>query len=141
MKRYMKAAFLYAILAMVGGVFYREFTKYLGFKGFTVLGLVHTHYFLLGMVLFLILLVLEKNFAFTQEKTGRVVLSYQLGLNLTAIMLLTRGICQVTGADLTPVKDAAISGLSGIGHVFLGISLVILLLQVKKSVNEKDQNR
>ena len=27
MKRYMNTALLYAILAMVGGVFYREFTK------------------------------------------------------------------------------------------------------------------
>ena len=30
MKRYMNAAQLYAILAMVGGVFYREFTKFQG---------------------------------------------------------------------------------------------------------------
>ncbi len=34
--------------------------KNLGFKGFTVLGLVHTHYFLLGMILFLILLLQVK---------------------------------------------------------------------------------
>ena len=47
MKRYMNAAQLYAILAMVGGVFYREFTKFQGFTGKTVLSVVHTHYFLL----------------------------------------------------------------------------------------------
>lgn len=28
MKRYMNMALLYAVLAMVGGVFYREFTKF-----------------------------------------------------------------------------------------------------------------
>lgn len=116
------------------GGFYREFTKYLGFKGFTVLGLVHTHYFLLGMILFLILLVLEKNFAFTQEKTGRVVGFYQLGLNITGMMLLTRGITQVMAMDLTPAMDATISGLSGVGHVILGVCLVLLLLELKKSV-------
>ncbi len=134
MKRYMKAAFLYAIMAMAGGIFYREFTKYLGFKGFTVLGLVHTHYFILGMIFFLTMVVLEKNFAFTQEKTGRVVGFYQLGLNITGMMLLTRGITQVMAMDLTPAMDATIWGLSGVGHVILGVCLVLLLLEVKKSV-------
>lgn len=50
MKRYVNAAFLYAVLAMAGGVFYREFTKFNGFSAKTTLGVVHTHYFLLGMV-------------------------------------------------------------------------------------------
>lgn len=52
MKRCMNASLLYAILAMVGGVFYREFTKFNGFTARTTLGVVHTHYFLLGMGLF-----------------------------------------------------------------------------------------
>ena len=58
MKRYINTALLYAVLAMVGGVFYREFTKFSGFTGRTALGVVHTHYFLLGMVFFLLLLLL-----------------------------------------------------------------------------------
>lgn len=49
MKRYMNPTLLYAILAMVGGVFYREFTKFNGFTAKTTLGVVHTHYFLLGI--------------------------------------------------------------------------------------------
>ena len=57
MKRYMNMALLYAVLAMVGGVFYREFTKFNGFTAKTTLSVVHTHYFLLGMVVFLLLLV------------------------------------------------------------------------------------
>ena len=52
MKRYMNSALLYAVLAMVGGVFYREFTKFNGFTGKTALGVVHTHYFVLGMVFY-----------------------------------------------------------------------------------------
>ena len=58
MKRYVNAAFLYAVLAMAGGVFYREFTKFNCFSAKTTLGVVHTHYFLLGMVFFLLLLLL-----------------------------------------------------------------------------------
>ena len=60
MKRYINTALLYAILAMVGGVFYREFTKFFGFTGKTTLSFVHTHYFMLGMVFFILLLLLEK---------------------------------------------------------------------------------
>ncbi|HIZ49035.1 MAG TPA: DUF2871 domain-containing protein [Candidatus Gemmiger excrementavium] len=135
MKRYINLSLLYAVLAMVGGVFYREFTKFNGFTGKTSLGVVHTHYFLLGMVFFLLLLLLEKNFAFTGAKTGRVLVVYQVGLNLTAVMLAVRGVAQVLGLPLTSGMSAALSGVAGIGHILLGISLVLVLLQVRRSVS------
>lgn len=135
MKRYINLSLLYAVLAMVGGVFYREFTKFNGFTGKTSLGVVHTHYFLLGMVYFLLLLLLEKNFAFTGAKTGRVLVVYQVGLNLTAVMLAVRGVTQVLGLPLTSGMSAALSGVAGIGHILLGISLVLVLLQVRRSVS------
>lgn len=135
MKRYMNLALLYAILAMVGGVFYREFTKFNGFTGKTTLGVVHTHYFLLGMVFFLLLLLLEKNFTFTGAKTGRILVAYQIGLNLTAVMFVVRGVTQVLGTALSSGMSAAISGIAGIGHILLGISLVLVLMQVKRSVS------
>lgn len=134
MKRYMNLALLYAVLAMVGGVFYREFTKFNSFTGKTALGVVHTHYFLMGMVFFLLLLLLEKNFSFTTAKTGRVLVSYQIGLNLTAVMFVVRGVTQVLGTALSAGMSAAISGIAGIGHILLGVSLVLLLVQIKRSV-------
>lgn len=134
MKRYMNAALLYAVLAMVGGVFYREFTKFNGFTAKTTLATVHTHYFLMGMVFFLLLLVLEKDFSFTSPKTGRVLVLYHVGLNLTVVMLMVRGVLQVLGTTLSAGMDAAISGMAGIGHILLGVSLVVLLLQVKRGV-------
>ena len=129
MKRYINLSLLYAVLAMVGGVFYREFTKFNGFTGKTSLGVVHTHYFLLGMVFFLLLLLLEKNFAFTGAKTGRVLVVHQVGLNLTAVMLAVRGVTQVLGLPLTSGMGAALSGVAGIGHILLGISRVLVLLR------------
>lgn len=134
MKRYMNAALLYAVLAMVGGVFYREFTKLQGFTEKTALSVVHTHYFLLGMVFFLILLLLEKNFSFTGAKTGRVILVYHVGLNLTSAMFVLRGIVQVLETELSSGMNATISGMAGIGHILLGVSLILLLIQVKRCV-------
>lgn len=136
MKRYLNAALTYAVLAMAGGVFYREFTKFNGFDGRTALGVVHTHYFMLGMVFFLLLLVLEKTFSFTSAKTGRVLAVYHVGLNLTAVMLAVRGVTQVLGTELSSGMSAAISGMAGIGHILLGVSLVLLLLQIKRSLAE-----
>lgn len=135
MKRYMNMALLYAVLAMVGGVFYREFTKFNGFTGKTTLGVVHTHYFMLGMVFFLLLLLLEKNFTFTGPKTGRILAVYHVGLNLTTVMFVVRGVNQVLGTALSSGMNAAISGIAGIGHILLGVSLVLLLVQIKRSVS------
>ena len=137
MKRYMNMALLYAVLAMVGGVFYREFTKINGFTAKTTLAVVHTHYFLLGMVFFLLLVLLEKSFSFTGPKTGRVLAVYHIGLNLTVVMFVVRGIVQVLGTALSAGMDAAISGIAGIGHILLGISMVLLLMQIRRSVAGK----
>lgn len=134
MKRHINSALLYAILAMVGGVFYREFTKFHGFTTKTTLSVVHTHYFLLGMMFFLLLLVLEKNIPFAGGKTGRILAIYHVGLNLTAVMLVVRGVVQVLGITLSSGMNASISGMAGIGHILLGVSLVLLLLQIKRAV-------
>ena len=134
MKRYINTALLYAVLAMAGGVFYREFTKFNGFDERTTLSVVHTHYFLLGMVFFLLLLLLEKNFSFTSAKTGRVLAVYHTGLNLTAVMLVVRGVTQVTVPALSSGMNAAISGVAGIGHILLGGSIILLLVQIRRSV-------
>lgn len=83
---------------------------------------------------FLLLLVLEKNLPFTGAKTGRVLAVYHIGLNLTAVMLVVRGVTQVVGTNLSKGADAAISGMAGIGHILLGVSLVLLLLQIRRSV-------
>lgn len=63
-------------------------------------------------------------------KINRAVLFYNIGLNLMAIMLIVRGIIQVL--DLN-VLSALISGIASIGHIILGVSLILILLDVKKA--------
>lgn len=50
--------------------------------------------------------------------------------NLTAIMLVVRGIIQVL--DLN-VISALITGIASIGHIILGVSLILILLDIKKA--------
>lgn len=126
MKRYINYSIVYAVLAMIGGVFYREFTKMNDYTAWTTLSVVHTHYFILGMMFFLILGVVSTRVRF---KPNHAVLFYNIGLNLTAIMLVVRGTVQVL--DLN-VVSALISGVAGIGHIILGVSLILILLDTKK---------
>ena len=62
-------------------------------------------------------------------KSNRAVLFCNIGLDLTAIMLVVRGIVQVL--DLN-VVSALISGVASIGHIILGVSLILILLDIKK---------
>ena len=134
MKKYLNTAFVYMILAMVGGVFYREFTKAIGFAGNTMLSVMHTHYFVLGMGFFLLLMILEKNFNFSNAKSGKILIVYHVGLNVMELCFLVRGILQALELPLSRGVDAAISGIAGLGHIALGVSMVMLMLNIKKSI-------
>lgn len=131
-KRYANMALVYAAIAMIFGVFYREFTKFSHFTGKTNLSVMHTHYFLLGMFFFLILMLAEKSFSFSEKNTGKLLIVYHLGLNITGLGFLMRGLTQVWGTELSAGMDASISGIAGIGHILMGISIILLLLKIRK---------
>jgi len=64
-----------------------------------------------------------------------VLAVYHVGLNLAAAMLVVRGVTQVLVPTLSSGMSAAISGIAGIGHILLGVSMVLLLVQVKRAVS------
>lgn len=61
---------------------------------------------------------------------------YNVGLVVTVCMMLVRGVVEVTGAPLA-MPDAAISGIAGIGHILIGVGLVLLTVMFKRVVNRK----
>lgn len=133
MKKYLNLSLIYAIAAMAGGVFYREFTKWNGYTGVTALGKVHTHLFLLGMVLFLIVALFAAHTDLKEERLFRIFLKvYNIGVPLTAVMLAVRGITQVLETTLSTGASAAISGIAGIGHILTGVGLILFILSLKK---------
>ena len=134
MKKLLNTAFIYALAAMAGGVFYREFTKFNGFSGRTALGLVHTHLFLLGTVFFLLAALFSKELDWARERNFRLFYGlYNTGLCVTAVMLAVRGAAQVLALPLSHGMDAAISGVAGLGHISLGAGLVVFFLSLKKT--------
>lgn len=133
MKKLLNTAFFYAMAALAGGVFYREFTKLNGFAGKTSLVFVHTHLFVLGMFLFLLLALFCAQFPITESKKFKpFYLLYNAGMALTAATFIWRGILQVLGGALSRAVDASISGVAGIGHTLLGVGLVLLFLLLKE---------
>ena len=137
MKKYINISIIYAVLAMVGGVFFREFTKYNSFEGTTALGKVHVHLFLLGMMVYLLVALFNKNKELESLKTFKAFnIVYNVGVPLTATMMLVRGIIQVLNVGLSSGASGAISGVAGIGHILTGIGIVLLLISLRKSVKD-----
>lgn len=141
MKKCLNYAMVYAVLAMAGGVFYREFTKFNDFNSVTDLGKVHTHFFLLGMFVYIIIALFMRDDDFSSNKlfkAFRVV--YNIGVPLTGIMLGVRGVFEVLGTELSKGANAAISGIAGIGHILVGTGIMILIVVLKNSVKQKVSN-
>ena len=137
MKKYLNFSLIYAVAAMAGGVFYREFTKFNGFTGVTALGKVHVHLFVLGMLVFLLVALFADRMDLAGQKTFRLFLRlYNIGLPLTAVMMAVRGVTQVLGLSLSRGASASISGIAGIGHILTGVGLVLLLTALKKAAKD-----
>lgn len=132
MKKYLNLSLAYAVAAMAGGVFYREFTKLNGFSDVTALGKVHTHLFLLGTVVFMLVALFAAQGDLMKQKTFRVFLRvYNVGVPLTAVMMAVRGVTQVLGTSLSAGASASISGIAGIGHILTGVGIILLLVSLK----------
>ena len=133
MKKYLNVSLIYALAAMAGGVFYREFTKFNHFSGVTALGKVHTHLFLLGMLVYLVIALYAAHNDLGKLRSFRAFLwCYNIGVPLTAAMRVARGVPQVLGLTLSNAASASISGIAGIGHILTGAGIVLLLVSLKK---------
>lgn len=138
MKKLLKVSFIYVILALIGGVFYREFTKFNNYTGVTSLADIHVHLMVLGTFMFMILALFAQRTRLLEAKKFKLfMLLYNIGLGLTVIMMSARGITQVLAMNLSKGLDASISGMAGIGHILLGISLILLMTILMKVSEEK----
>ena len=133
MKKYINMAIFYAVLAMLAGVFYREFTKYMNFEGSTSLLRIHPHLFTLGMMMYLLIYLISLSLNFYENnKIDKHLKFYNIGLILSAVMMFVRGFTEVLAKDLSNGQEAMISGVAGLGHIILGVSLILILLDIKK---------
>jgi hypothetical protein len=134
MKKLFYASLGYLVLGLAAGLFYREFTKAndFGHSAFTQLSVVHTHLLVLGFLVLLVVLILEKVFLLSRSRVFPWFFwIYNVGLLLTAAMLTTHGVQTVLGAP----TSAAIAGMAGLGHILLGAGMVLLFVALGGRLN------
>ncbi|MGI6205303.1 MAG: DUF2871 family protein [Anaerovoracaceae bacterium] len=133
-KKYIKQAMVYAILAMIAGIFYESYIKAMDFDGVTMLSKAHGHLFLLGMFMCLFVALLAERIPLEKQKSFVwFTRLYHPGVCLTAVMMVVRGVLQVNGTALSSGTNAMISGFAGIGHILIGIGLIFFLTAAYKA--------
>ena len=134
MKKYLNYSLSYGVMGLVCGVYFREFTKIMGFTGITTLSKAHPHFLILGTMLFLIVALFSDRLDLEKDKTFALFMRiYNIGLPLTVLMMLIRGTLQVVGTPLSKSLNASISGIAGIGHILLGVGFILLIVSLKKA--------
>ncbi|MCO6007918.1 DUF2871 domain-containing protein [Actinoallomurus purpureus] len=131
MRKLYNAAHLYMIIGLVSGLAYREITKIKHFTGETQLGLVHTHVLALGMLFFLIVLMLEKQFALSAVGLfDWFFWIYNAGLAVTVVMMTLHGTLTVLGHE----SGDAIAMVAGLGHILLTVGLILFFVTLGKRI-------
>ena len=129
-----RAAVLYLVLGLGAGLFYREFTRANDFPEgqFTQLGVTHTHLLVLGFIMSLIFLVLEK--LFRVSRSGKLFTwffwVYNVGVLMPAGMMVWHGILTVQGKEST----AMIAGIAGLGHIAITVALGLFMTALGRAL-------
>ncbi len=134
MKKIFNTAFMYGILGLVLGVFYREFTKLNGFTGITQLSFLHVHTLVLGMFFLLMVLLLNKSFNLSEHKYFNLwFYLYNIGLLGTIGVMTTRGIFQVLQHNMNGLNHIA-----GLFHTILGVAIIWLVVILGKRLHQEN---
>lgn len=134
MKQLLNASFLYMLLGVSAGLFYREFTKAQGFPAgqFTQLGLAHTHLLTLGFIVLLIVLALEKVFTISRSRKlfAWFFWLYNAGVIITSGMLIWHGSLTVLGKE----SSGMIAGIAGLGHILITAGMIVFFIALRRAV-------
>jgi hypothetical protein len=142
MRKLFTSAAAYAAFGLLSGLFYREYTKGQGFTGVTQLSTLHTHALALGMIVFLVVLALDKVFDLSSATSpSRKLFTlffwfYQSGLIVTLGTMVVRGVMQVNGQTGAP----AVSGIAGLGHILLTLGILHLFLALNTALKSSEND-
>lgn len=138
MKKALNIAFAYAIIGLASGVYYRELTKIQGFTGDTQLSVLHTHLFVIGMIMMLIIYLFSYIMKIHEDsRFNAAFYLYNGGVIVTTTLMAIRGTLQVLEYEFSTGLDASISGIAGIGHILVAIGLIFFFVILRKNYTEK----
>lgn len=136
MLRLLYTSFAFAIIGVLSGFYYRELTKANDFtdRSATQLPLVHTHFLVLGFLVLLVVMVLERVLRLSGAAPrlfGWFFWIWTAGVAVTGGMMAVKGTLVVQGAD---ASSPALSGIAGLGHILLTAGFVLLFLALRRAV-------
>jgi hypothetical protein len=132
-----RLAAAWTAVGLAGGLGYRELTRAEGFTGTTQLAVVHTHALVLGTVVLLGVLALQRLFDLASDRRYRwFVWVWNVSLALTVAGLTVKGTLQVTGSGAA--DSAAVAGFSGLGHVGLTAAFALFFLTLGAKVRARE---
>ena len=119
------------IMGLIGGVFYREFTKFYGYQAENHLSKLHVHVLVLGFLLMLILYMISKEYDVkSMVSLKKPIYVFMSGFTFTIVNMTLLGIYEVVSEGKDIVSKPALEGISGLGHIVLAIGLVQIALKV-----------
>lgn len=87
--------------------------------------------------MFLLVAIFSNAMDIEKDKKFNVFMKiYNIGLPILALTMLVRGIIQVRGLTISKAVDASISGIAGIGHILVGVGIVLFLLALRNCAKE-----
>lgn len=131
---------VWTAVGLVSGLAYRELTRRSGFTGFTQLAVVHTHTLVLGTIVGLGLLALQRLYGLSEDRRfGWFLWIWNIGLTLTAAGLSVKGTLQVLGS--ATATSPALAGVSGMGHILLTVAFVLVFLVLGRRIRQTSSRR
>lgn len=129
----MYSSALYTLLGMLSGLFYREMSKGEKFNGYSQLNVTHTHFLVLGTIMFLIFMIIEHQLKLTKNMKlfNYFFYIFHLGLLVTVAMQFINGIATMKDFSVSP----AIAGIAGLGHILITIAFILFFVLLNKRIN------
>lgn len=129
----MYSSALYTLLGMLSGLFYREMSKGENFNGYSQLNVTHTHFLVLGTIMFLIFMIIEHQLKLTKNMKlfNYFFYIFHLGLLVTVAMQFINGIATMKDFSVSP----AIAGIAGLGHILITIAFILFFVLLNKRIN------
>ena len=126
-------SFTFILMGLLAGAFYREFTKYVGFEGPSYLKIIHPHALVLGFLTIIAMYLVVRDYTF--DKINAIKKPYHIyltGLALSIIAMIVIGLYQVVSNGSEVVSRAALSGISGLGHIILTVGILWTFIRIYK---------
>lgn len=124
---------VWTAIGLASGLAYRELTRSTGFSGYTQLAVVHTHTLVLGTLVGLLLLALERLYRLGEDRRfGWFMWIWNIGLVLTTGGMTVKGTLQVLGS--ASAESPALAGVAGLGHILLTVGFVLVFLVLGRRI-------